>query len=253
MSLQLDALTVSVADIRVCKDLSLQLDNGDCLGILGRNGAGKTTLLHTLAGLHAAQSGQVKLDGHTLAGLSRRDIAQRLGLLGQDDDNLFPGTVMETALIGRHPFLSLWQNESAEDIAHAHSTLAALQLDGMQDRLVSTLSGGERRRLALATLFVQNPAVMLLDEPTNHLDLHHQVRLLEALQQRLDSGQHLAVIVMHDLNLALRYCNRLLLLYGNAEHELLAPAELTAAHASRLYDHDIIEINGPHGKLFHPG
>ncbi|MGD8999701.1 MAG: ABC transporter ATP-binding protein, partial [Granulosicoccaceae bacterium] len=139
MSLQLDALTVSVADVRVCNDLSLQLDNGDCLGILGRNGAGKTTLLHTLAGLHAVQAGQVKLGGHTLSGLSRRDIAQRLGLLSQDDDNLFPGTVMETALIGRHPFLGLWQNESAEDIARARSTLAALRLDGMQDRLVSTL------------------------------------------------------------------------------------------------------------------
>jgi iron complex transport system ATP-binding protein len=92
----------------------------------------------------------------------------------------------------------------------------------------------------------------LLDEPTNHLDLHHQVRLLNALQQRIESGQHLAVIIMHDLNLALRYCNRLLLLYGNAEHELLAPADLTAAHASRLYNHDIIEISGPLGKLFQP-
>jgi iron complex transport system ATP-binding protein len=253
MSLQLDALTVSIADVHVCKNLSLQLDQGDCLGILGRNGAGKTTLLHTLAGLHEAQGGKVWLDQQLLTELSRREIAQYLGLLSQDDDNTFPGTVLETALIGRHPYLGLWQNETAEDIAHACNTLAELQLESMRDRLVSTLSGGERRRLALATLFVQNPAVMLLDEPTNHLDMHHQVSMLNTLQQRIASGRHLAVMVLHDLNLALRYCNRLLLLYGNAEHELLTPDALGAEHANRLYGHDIAEISGPHGRLFIPG
>ncbi len=196
--------------------LDLTLQPGQVWGILGPNGAGKSTLLHTLAGLRRARNGGIGLDSEPLAALSRRQVAQRLGLLFQDHHDGFPATVLETALIGRHPFLSPWQSETAADLERARAALAALGLAELEERLVSTLSGGERQRVALATLLTQDPNIWLVDEPTNHLDLHHQVAVMALLAERARQGRTV-VMCLHDLNLAARWCDHLLLLYPNGD------------------------------------
>ena len=224
--------------------LDLTLAPGQVWGILGPNGAGKSTLMHTLAGLRPPRSGNVRLDDRTVSTLPRRQVAQRLGLLFQDHHDGFPATVLETALIGRHPFLSPWQSETADDLLRAQAALANLGLAELESRLVSTLSGGERQRVALATLLTQDPAIWLVDEPTNHLDLHHQVEVMALLAERARAGRTV-VMCLHDLNLAARWCDHLLLLYPNGDacwgeaDSMLVPGALERLYGQALQTLDM--------------
>jgi iron complex transport system ATP-binding protein len=221
------------------RSLDLCLEPGQVWGVLGPNGAGKTTLLHTLAGLRAPRRGQVLLDGRPLAALGRRQVAQRLGLVFQERHDGFPATVRETALIGRHPWLSPWQMEGGEDLRLAEAALARLDVDHLADRLVSTLSGGERQRLTIATVLTQAPRIWLADEPTNHLDLHHQTAVMALLAEQAAAGQAV-MMCLHDLNLAARWCDRLLLLYPDGEacwgprDSMLEPRALERLYGQRL-------------------
>ena len=244
-------LRVEIGAKKVCAGLDLTIYAGECWGVLGGNGVGKSTLLHTLAGLREAQGGEVLVDSSPMSALPRRRIAQRLGLLLQDHGDPFPATAMETALIGRHPHLRAWQFEGEEDEAIARAALAAVELKGFEARMVATLSGGERRRLGLATLLVQDPALMLLDEPANHLDLRHQIRLLRMVVQLTQSRPKAAMMVLHDPNLAARFCDRLLLLFEGGEVMVgEARTLLTEENLSRLYGHPIRRIADEEGEAW---
>ena len=246
-------LGVSIGPVRICEQLALEMKAGDRWCILGRNGAGKTTLLHTLAGLRAADSGTVTLNGSELQALPRKTLARGIGLLLQDHSDAFPATVLETALIGRHPWLGALQWESAEDRARAREALQETGLAGMHERMTNTLSGGEQRRLDLATLLTQNPEVFLLDEPTNHLDLHHQVQILNLLQQLAVKYNRVLCMTLHDVNLAVRYCNRFLLLFGEGETaQGSSESVLTPANLQRLYQHELRFIDTPEGPVWLP-
>ena len=200
-------LAVTIAGINVCEELDFSVARGECWAILGRNGAGKTTLLHTLAGLRAPAAGSIHIDSHPLASLTARELARMRGLLPQDDFDTFPATVLETALIGRHPHLSRWQWEGPADVSIARAALAAVDIDDAEARDVRTLSGGERRRVALATLLAQQPRIFLLDEPSSHLDLSHQVALLDRLVQLARTEERALIMALHDVNLATRCCS----------------------------------------------
>ncbi len=219
--------------------LALTVEPGQVWGVLGPNGAGKTTLLHTLAGLRRPRSGEVRLDGRSLDALGRREVARCLGLVFQERHDGFPATVRETVLIGRHPWLSPWQMEGAEDLRLAEAALSRLDVAHLAERLVGTLSGGERQRLAIATVLTQAPRLWLADEPTNHLDLHHQTEVMALLtEQAADGGA--VMMCLHDLNLAARWCDHLLLLYPDGEacwgpaQAMLVPAALERLYAQRL-------------------
>ncbi|NNF96189.1 MAG: ABC transporter ATP-binding protein [Halobacteria archaeon] len=243
-------LSVRIGGQQICRDANFEFRAGECWGILGINGAGKTTLLHTLAGLRPPESGQICLNGNPLQQLSRRSIARQLGLMPQDTPDPFPATVLDTALIGRHPHLSRWQWESARDIERAQAALGQVYLQDFEHRQVNTLSGGERRRLALATLLVQAPAMWLLDEPTNHLDLHHQHQLLKLLRDQAHNGASI-VMVLHDINHVVRYCDHVILLCGDEEIiQGLQSEILNAEVLSRLYRHPVMEVELRHQRFF---
>jgi len=251
--LETSQLDIHIGTTRVCHQLALHLNAGERWAILGRNGAGKTTLLHTLAGLRRPDSGAVRLGGKPLETLPRRRIARQVGVLLQDHLDAFPASVMETVLIGRHPYLGALQWEGPEDYALARAALLAVGLDEMENRNVATLSGGERRRLGIATLLTQDPALWLLDEPTNHLDVHQQIRILDLLQSRSQAEQKTLLLVMHDLNLALRYCDRFLLLFGAGETAQGSADEvLTRPVLERLYGHPMHALDGPRGPVWLP-
>jgi iron complex transport system ATP-binding protein len=247
-------LDLEIGGKTVCQGLNMDIHAGQHWGLLGVNGVGKTTLLHTLAGLRAPTHGDVWLGEQTLSELPRRHIAQHIGVLFQADDDAFPGTVMETVLTGRHPWLGQWQWEGEDDRQLARNALKTVELDGLEQRQVSTLSGGERRRLALATLFTQNPQLFLLDEPTNHLDPHHQIELLSLLAQQVTNSERASLMILHDINLATRFCDHLILLFGEGE-TLCGPSEevLNTETLSRLYGHPVISVAGPNGLIFLPG
>ncbi len=214
--------------------------------MLGPNGAGKTTLLHTLAGLRAPRSGEVRLGDTPLASIKRRTVSRHLGLVFQERHDEFPATVLETALIGRHPWLSPWQMESGEDLVIAERALERLDVGHLSDRWVSTLSGGERQRVAIATVLAQNPDIWLLDEPSNHLDLRHQVAVMALLKAQAGAGRAI-FMCLHDLNLAARWCSHLLLLFpdggacwGTAD-TMLVPSSLERLYSQKLLT---VEVDG---------
>lgn len=253
-TLQCRGLECRIDERLLCQDLRLEIHPGECWAILGANGSGKTTLLHTLAGLRAPAAGEVMLDATPLGDLPRRTVAQRLGVLLQESHDAFPATVWETVLTGRHPYLGRWQSESTQDIALAHDALEQMDLTALEERPVQSLSGGERRRLAIATLLTQEPALLLLDEPLNHLDLHHQQRLLHLLRAQCTDERNSVMMVLHDPNQALRHCDKALLLAGDGHWQAGECEELlTAENLSRLYGHplEMVEL-GEKRRLFIP-
>jgi iron complex transport system ATP-binding protein len=228
----------------------LELAPGEVVAILGCNGSGKTLTLHTLAGLRPPHAGAVHLDGVPFDGLSRRAVALRLGLLAQDLEDAFVTTALEMVLIGRHPHLSLWQWETAEDERIAREALQAVDLADFADRRTDTLSGGEQRRVAVAALLAQRPAIFLLDEPTNHLDPHHQIRVLSLFQDRARQGGTV-VTTLHDPTLAARFADRVVLLFGDGRWQAgPARAVLTAASLSTLYNSPMLEIEKDGRRVF---
>lgn len=246
-------LQVSVGSLRVCRGLNLVLRPGELLAILGRNGVGKTTLLDTFAGVRRAHGGLVKLCGVSYARLSARQAALHRGVLAQSQSDAFSSSVLDTALVGRHPHLGRWDWESAADQRLALEALAAVGLAGMEEREVHTLSGGERQRLAIAALLVQQPQLFLLDEPLAHLDLNHQVAVLD-LFAKLAREQHVGVaMVMHDVNLVAHCCQRALLLFGDGETLVGTTDEVLRADTlSRLYGYTLHALHDGGRRYFVP-
>lgn len=232
--------------------LTMAIEPGQVWGVLGPNGAGKTTLLHTLSGLRPPRHGGVYLGARGLPAMKRRAMSRQLGLVFQDRQDGFPATVLETALIGRHPWLSPWQMEGADDLAMAEQALDALDVLHLKDRLVNTLSGGERQRVAIATLMTQAPHTWLLDEPTNHLDLHHQVAVMNLLTGQARAGNAI-FMCLHDLNLAARWCDHILLMYPGGE-SCWGPAEtMLVPHAlERLYNQELATVDLDGAPFFVP-
>ena len=246
-------LDVNIGSVRVAAGLGFDLAAGERLAILGRNGTGKTTLLSTLAGLREAEAGSVSLCGQSYETLGPRRAAQLRGLLPQGHLDAFQSTVLETALIGRHPHVGRWAWEGRGDERIAREALAAVDLAGLGGREVHTLSGGERQRLAIAALLAQQPRLYLLDEPLAHLDLNHQIAVLELLSRRARADGVGIVMVLHDITLALRYADRALLLFGESR-TLEGPVEavLTAESLSRLYGHPLRELRDGGARHFVP-
>lgn len=235
-------LDVAVAGRTLVRDLHLELRGGALVCVLGCNGAGKTLTLHTLAGLRAPARGVVRFNDRPLEEWPRKALARRIGLLTQTADDPFPLSVLDAVLIGRHPYIDFWRWESDADRSLARAALAAVGLDAFAARDLATLSGGERRRAAIATLLAQNPETFLLDEPLNHLDPHHQLDVLRLLRAKADSG-HAVAMSLHDAGLAARFADSVLMLFGDGAW-LSGPAAstLTEETMSRLYGVRVKEL-----------
>ena len=251
--LEVGALSVSIGGQSVCHDLDLTLRPGERLAILGRNGAGKSTLLSVLAGLREADAGTLLIGGQSYAALGPRQAALRRGWLPQRHGDAFASTVLETALVGRHPHVDRWAWESSDDTAIARRALAAVGLASFELRDVQTLSGGERQRLAVATLLTQAPQLFLLDEPIAHLDLNHQIAILDLFARTAREEGAGVVLVLHEPGLACRFCDRALLIHGDGRCELGPIDEVVSAESlSRLYDHPLREIRDGGQRWFIP-
>ena len=207
----------------------------------------------SISGLRPVQGGEILLKGRPLSAWPPRERARSLGILLQDYDDPFPSTVLETALIGRHPHLERWQLESDDDQRQAREALQHMDLAGFEARAVATLSGGERRRLAIASLLTQDPQLLLLDEPTNHLDLYHQVHALQLFAHLTTDRKRALIMVLHDVTSAVRYCDHALLLFGSGESLSGRITEvITEENLARLYGHPIRRLVGPDGAVWSP-
>lgn len=236
-------IDVCVAGRALVKDLNLATTGGQNIALLGQNGAGKTLTLHTLAGLRPPARGEIQLGDQSLASLGRRQVARQLALLMQAYEDPFPSTVLETVLVGRHPHIDFWQWESSGDLDLARRALVQMDLQGLEQRNIHTLSGGERRRLAIAAVLAQEPNIYLMDEPLNHLDPQHQLHVLKLLQELSGSGRTV-LTTLHDPNAAIAYCTHALLLFGDGQWLMgVCDEVLTAENLGRLYSTRVEEID----------
>ena len=243
-------LCIDVPGRTLVDGLDLDVRPGEFVAILGQNGAGKTLTLLTLAGLRPPGAGAVHVIDRDIALAPRHWIARRLALLPQVIEDIFPATVMETALIGRHPHIGRFKLESAADVAIAEQALDAMRLNAMAGRDILTLSGGERRRLAIAQVLAQAPDVYLLDEPTNHLDPQHQLDALTVFREAADAGAAV-VASLHDVNLAVRFADRCLLLFGDGRWECGGSREtLNADTLTELYSTPMEVVHWRSHQLF---
>jgi iron complex transport system ATP-binding protein len=249
-AVQCEAVTLEVPGRTLVRELSFELPAGRVLAVLGRNGAGKSTTLHALAGLRHCKGGTIRIAARALAKWPRRALAQMLGLLPQLVEDPFPATALESALVGRHPHLDFWAWEGEADRECARSALAAVDLAGFDDRDIATLSGGERRRLSIATILTQDPQIFLLDEPIHQLDPHHQLDVLRTFRGLADAGRTI-VASLHDVGLAARFADFALLLYGDGRWDYGECATtLTERSVGELYGIDVRELRWAGGRTF---
>lgn len=251
--LSASALQINVPGRTLVAGLDFDAAGGEFVAVLGCNGAGKTLTLEALAGLRRPAAGRILLDGRNIAELRRRDIARRLVLLPQTVDDIFPATVLDTVLVGRHPHVPPLRRESVADVGIARSALDSVHLADMARRDVLTLSGGERRRVAIAQALAQAAGIYLLDEPTNHLDPQHQLDAMRIFRRAADGGA--AVIAsLHDVNLAARFCDRCLLLFGDGRWRAGPVADvLNERSLSELFATPMEAVPWNTGRLFVAG
>ena len=193
------------------KGVSFSIGAGQCAAVLGNNGAGKSTLMKCVGRLLNANAGSVQLNGSELTQLSHREIAKRVAFVAQSATRTRL-TVYDSVLLGRKPYMK-WAF-SAEDRAIAENAIAQMQLSGLEERFTDELSGGEQQKVMLARALAQQPELLLLDEPTSSLDLQNQHLVLGLVREICERTGIAAMVIIHDLNLALRFCDRFLMLSG---------------------------------------
>jgi iron complex transport system ATP-binding protein len=223
----------------VVRDLSLEIEANAFWAIIGPNGSGKSTFLRLLANSLRPQAGTICFEKQPLRSFSPAALARKISLVSQESAPVFGFSVFETVLMGRFFRQKGLLFESAQDRQAVRLALEATETLALADRPLSELSGGERQRVFIARALAQETPVLLLDEPTSHLDLKHQLRILDLLKQMQFEKGKTIILVSHDLNLAGRYADRMLLLTpgGGAvwgqPSEILSPASIEAAFGVR--------------------
>lgn len=197
----------------VISDISLDVMEGENLCILGPNGCGKTTLIKTISGL-IPHMGTIEIDGINISDMKRTEVAEKIAVMSQISTIYFSYTIYETVLLGRYLHMKgrTFKEPSLRDREYADKCLKAVGLYSMKNKQISTLSGGQLQRVYLARTLAQEPNVILLDEPTNHLDLKHQAELVDFLRDWSKEEGHTVIGVFHDLNLAMKLADNVLLL-----------------------------------------
>ncbi len=237
------------APIFTLEATSFQARQREIVAILGRNAGGKSTLLKLIAGVLPPLSGRVQLDGFETSRLEPRTRAQRIAMVQQESQLLYPMRVWEFVLQGRHPYGRGLRFETAEDIAIAQNALSQVDAGDLTDRLLHQISGGEKQRVILARALAQQPLLLLLDEPTLHLDIGAQVDLLHGLRQLADVNRYTVVVVTHELNLAAEFADQVVLLHGGKCLRVGSPAAVLQKDLlEHVFEAPIEVETGPMGR-----
>ena len=232
--LRVNDLSVSIAGTQIVDSVSFALARDEILGVVGANGSGKTTLIKIIAGLIKSDSGAISVERVDVSNLSHSDRGRIISYMPQQVEG-HPFTVFEAVLMGRYPYLGRLQIEGTTDREIAWSAMSRTGTEVFADRKLDTLSGGERQRVVLARVLAQQPQIFLMDEPTASLDLEHQILTMDLINQEVAKRRSGAVVILHDLSLAARFCDRLLLMQNGrvtatgTPWEVLTPENLRTA------------------------
>ena len=210
----------------VVQAINLELRPGELVGLIGPNGAGKTTLLRALSRVLRPERGQILLKGRDIWQLSARQVAREIGRVPQTAHSAWPYPVEQVVQMGRFPHHSWLTPLNGQDAAIVESVMSRLELKPLRRRTLDTLSGGEQQRVLIARALAQQPAILLLDEPIANLDINHQHQVLGLIQDLAETSGLAIFMAIHDLELAARYCHRLMLLHRGQIWAAGQPAEV---------------------------
>lgn len=232
MILSVNGVEFSYSSRIILDKVGFAVQRGEFLSILGNNGAGKSTLLKTLNRILLPKSGSILLDNQEVSKLSRLAIALKMAYVSQHYESNRQ-TVFDAVLLGRKPYIK-WE-ATASDLALVQGVLAKTGLEEFALRYLDELSGGELQKVIIARALAQEPEVLLLDEPTSNLDLRNQIEVLRTIRTAAKEKNIAVVAVMHDLNLALRFSDKFLLLQKTKVFAAGGPEIMTAANISQAY------------------
>ncbi|MGG3835969.1 ABC transporter ATP-binding protein [Paenibacillus dendritiformis] len=227
--LQAEHISKSYGSRSVLNDVSLTVRAGEWVGIIGPNGSGKSTLLSLLSGADSPAGGRIELKGRSLRSYTRKALSQTMAVLLQESLPPIGYSVREVVEMGRFPYQSWFGSETEDSGPYIDSIMERLQLTELEERPIDRLSGGQRQRVALAKLMAQSPSIVLLDEPTTYLDIRYQVQFMDVVRDWQQDCGLTVVSVLHDLNLAALYCDRLVVVHegriaaDGAPEEMMSP------------------------------
>jgi len=231
---------------RIINNVSLEIKKGDFMGIIGPNASGKTTLLRLMSRVLIPQEGNVILEDKDINQMSLKELCCKVAFVPQDTMINFSFTVFEIVLMGRIPHLKRMQLETRQDFAIAQKSLLMTDTTYLKEKGIDMLSSGERQRVIIAKALTQEPVLLFLDEPTAHLDIGHQIQILDLLKKLNRDNGLTIVMVLHDLNLASEYCNRIVLLNEGRVFKQGAPLEvLTYQNIEAVYKTIVVLNNNP--------
>jgi iron complex transport system ATP-binding protein len=231
---------------QVLRDIGFEVKPGEFFGIIGPNGSGKSTLLRLLSGVDPASAGNIKLQGKSIAAYSRKELARWLAVLQQDALPPMGFTVREVVEMGRYPFQNWLGEDTADASALVDHIIEKLDLGPLLDRTIELLSGGERQRVALGKVMAQQPSLLMLDEPTTFLDIGYQIQMMDYIKGWQRETSLTVVAVLHDLNLAAQYCNRLLVVHEGRLAAIGTPEEIIKSELiAQVYGTEPIVLKHP--------
>jgi iron complex transport system ATP-binding protein len=213
-------------DAAAVAGISLSIESGELVAIVGPNGSGKTTLLRLLLGTAEPTSGEVLAFGRRATAWKRRDLAQRVGVVSQREEAAFPLRVRQAVLFGRYPHLGPLGAPTEADLAAVNRALERCDVSHLSDRWIATLSGGEWQRVRVARALAQEPQALALDEATASLDIRHEMEVFELTAQLVKENELAGVLVTHQVNLAARFADRLVVMHRGAARAIGSPTEV---------------------------
>ncbi|MFX0162148.1 MAG: ABC transporter ATP-binding protein [Candidatus Hodarchaeota archaeon] len=241
MKLNINGISFSYNGVKALERITFEVNEGEVVGVIGPNGSGKSTLLRCISMILKPKVGTVLIDGKNMCEFDRKEIAKNFGVVPQESVIVFPFTVLDIVLMGRTPHLrSRFSKETLDDLEVVKNAMKVTSTQHLANRVINEISGGERQRVIIARALAQEPKVLLLDEPTLHLDINHQMEILELVRELAIKNNLAVVLVTHDLNLASRYCDKLMLLKSGKIYSVgLAEDVLTIDNIRDVYDIEV--------------
>jgi len=248
MLLKIDEVEFGYSSTPVLNDVSLEIGPSQFVSILGPNGVGKSTLIHCINKILTPTGGVVKIDGEDVTKISLKEMAKKIGYVPYSSSDTFPLTVVDTVLMGRHPH-SRWKSLD-DDLEKVYETLKLMGIEDLAMRNFNELSAGQHQKVMLARGLVQEPKILLLDEPTSNLDIRHQLEVTKILRNLSHEKGIAVIIISHDLNIAAKYSDSMILMHNGTIHSVGEPRNvITEENLRTVYgvDSEVISDDGrPH-------
>ena len=246
MRLVIDGIEFGYSSVPVLKDITLDANGPQLLSIIGPNGVGKSTLIHCINRILSPTKGTVMIDGDMVNDISLKDLAKKVGYVPYSANDTFPLSVVDTVLMGRHPHATYKSLDKDLDIVY--DTLRLLDIENLAMRNFNELSAGQHQKVMLARGLVQQPEILLLDEPTSNLDIKHQMEVTRILRDLSQEKDILVIMISHDLNIAAKYSDTMIMLFDGLIYAIGKPSEvITKENIKAVYDVDS-EVIDSHGR-----